>query len=99
MFPVSHRPAKAGGDDSDDEDGASRPKKQRKFKERKRIEKVMMIFCSFLVLIDKEVIRSDFFLFALMFSPNQSVCHHLSKARSSQRPSSLLLNHLQMRMD
>lgn len=34
------RPAK-GGDDSDDEEGASRPKKQRKPKERKKFEKVL----------------------------------------------------------
>lgn len=34
------RPTKGGDDDSDDEEGASRSKKQRKPKERKRIEKV-----------------------------------------------------------
>lgn len=37
------RPTK-GGDDSDDEEGASRSKKQRKPKERKRIEKVLLSF-------------------------------------------------------
>lgn len=43
------RPTK-GDDDSDDEEGGSRPKKQRKPKERKRIEKVFLSFlCSVLM--------------------------------------------------
>lgn len=37
---VSCRPTKGSGDDSEEEGGASYPKKQRKLKERKRIEKV-----------------------------------------------------------
>lgn len=40
-FVLCYRPAR--GDDSDDEDGASRPKKQRKPKERKKIEKVLSV--------------------------------------------------------
>lgn len=42
------RPAK-GGDDSDEEEGVSRPKKQRKPKERKKIEKVPFNLCSALL--------------------------------------------------
>lgn len=37
---VSCRPTKGSGDDSEEEGGAPHPKKQRKLKERKRIEKV-----------------------------------------------------------
>lgn len=41
---VSCRPTKGSGDDSEEEGGASHPKKQRKPKERKRIEKVSFFF-------------------------------------------------------
>lgn len=43
---LRYRPAKGVGDDSDDEEGASLPKKQRKPKERKRIEKVWLFSVS-----------------------------------------------------
>lgn len=97
------RPAK-GGDDSDDEEGASRPKKQRKPKERKKFEKVLWVFRSrvmimFLESFLKIVFMPNFCQCVLIFRLSRSACHLLSKERSSLRPSSLLPTPLQMRMD